>query len=93
MTITLTKDKIEKLKDLIKEALASPQKIKIRTVAKIIGHMVASLPAVLYGALYYRNIDRDKTNALKDSKGNFYKSMSIPAKGIREMEWWYNHLA
>jgi hypothetical protein len=92
MTITLTKEKIEKLKDLIKEALASPQKIKIRTVAKIIGHMVASLSAVLYGALYYRNIDRDKTNALKDSKGNFDKSMSISAKGIREMEWWYNHL-
>lgn len=93
MTITLTKEKIEKLKDLIKEALASPQKIKIRTVPKIIGHMVASLPAVLYGALYYRNIDRDKTNALKDSEGNFDKSMSISAKGIREMEWWYNHLA
>ena len=54
--------------------------------------MAASLPAVLYGALYYRNIDRDKTNALKDSKGNFDKSMSISAKGIRELEWWYNHL-
>lgn len=65
MTITLTNEKIEKLKDLIQQSLASADKIKIRSVAQIIGHVVASLPAVLYGALYYRHLDRDKTNALK----------------------------
>ena len=92
MTITLTQEKIKKLKDLLKEALASPNRIKIRSVATIIGHMVASLPAVLYGALYYRNLDRDKTNALRVKKGNFDKRMSISAKGVQEMQWWYDHL-
>ena len=53
MTVTLTKEKIDKLKGLIQKALTGVQLIKIRSVAQIIGHMVASLPAVRYGALYY----------------------------------------
>ena len=49
-------------------------------MATIIGHMVASIPAVIYGALYYRNLHRDKTNALRVNKG-------ILAKGVQEMQW------
>ena len=51
MTVTLTKEKIDKLKDLIKKTLTGVQSIIIRSVAQIIAHMVTSLPAVRYGAL------------------------------------------
>ena len=52
ITVTLTTEKNDNLKGLIQQALASPDSIKIRSVAQIIGHMIASLPANRYGALY-----------------------------------------
>ena len=49
MTITLTHEKISNLKTLIHTAISSAKDITIRFVAKIIGHMVASFPAMQYG--------------------------------------------
>ena len=92
MTVTLTHEKIMNLKDLIQPALASANSIKIRSTAQIIGHMIASLPAVQYGALYYRQLDRDKTQALKISRGNFDSLMSISDAGIHELKWWIQNL-
>ena len=57
MTVTLIHEKIMNLKDLIQQALASANSIKIPSIAQIIGHMIASLPAVQYGALYYRQLE------------------------------------
>lgn len=59
MTIRLTDEKKDKLICLITTMLAS-DKIKIRCVAQIIGHMVSSFPAVQYGPLYYRKLDKEK---------------------------------
>ena len=49
----------------------------IRTVACLIGKLIACLLASKYGALYYRNIERDKILALKLNKGDFDKEMVI----------------
>ena len=92
MTVTLTHEKIMNLKDLIQQALACANSIKIRSIAQIIGHIIASLPAVQYGALYYRQLDRDKTQALKNSRGNFDSLMSISDAGIHELKWWLENL-
>lgn len=48
MTVLLADDKILYLKELIKEALASKDSVSIHFIAKIIGHMIGSLPAVQY---------------------------------------------
>lgn len=64
MTIRLTSDKVEKLTSLIQNILTSASKVKIRSVAQVIGHMVASFPAVKYGPLYYRMLGGDKTTAV-----------------------------
>ena len=88
MTVTLTTEKIEKLKALIEQALSNPSQIQIRTVAQLIGHFVSCLPAVRHGALYYRHLDKDETTALKSNKGNFDSIMSISASGQKELSWW-----
>ena len=36
----------------------------IRNIAKVIGNMVASFPAVPYGKLFYRQLEHDKIKAL-----------------------------
>ena len=87
MTITLTAQKITILISLIERILSTPDKVTIRQVAKVLGHLVSSLPAVMFGALYYRCLDKDKTSALKVSNGNFQASMSISQQGIRELTW------
>ena len=46
-------------------------------MASVVGHMVASFPASVFGPLYYRNIERDKINALKITNGDFDKHMQL----------------
>ena len=64
----------------------------IEYVAKIIGYLVSSLPAVQFGALYYKSIEKDKIMALKASKGNFKGKMSLSAKAKHELNWWVDNI-
>ena len=45
--------------------------VKIGEVAQIIGKILASFPGFLYEPLYYRNLERDKTSALAENKGDY----------------------
>ena len=47
-------------------------------LAKIVGILVASLPGVQYGKVFYRQCDNYKTKALKDNKGNFNGKITLP---------------
>ena len=78
MKIYLTPEKRDKL---IKCCLALINKptLTIHEVASVVGVMTASFPAVMYGPLHYRNIDMDKNDALRESKGNFNCSMTLSA--------------
>ena len=87
MTVRLTSDKITKIKTLLSCLLQHPYFVKIRDVAKVIGHLISSLPRVKYGALYYRNLEMEKITALKSANGNFEDKMCIAHKGIFELNW------
>lgn len=92
MIVCLTKEKKEKIKQLLSETLENVSSISIRYVSKIIGCLISSFPGVKYGALHYRNLENDKINALKESKGNFDSLMSISNKAIEELGWWLDIL-
>ena len=92
MTIRLTEEKIAKLSALITNTLSSADRVKIRTVAQVIGHMVTSFPAVEFGPLHYRCLDKDKSTALSAHRGNFEASMSISEQGKAELNWWLTSL-
>ena len=91
MTLTLTDEKILKIETLILQVLNS-EKVTIREVARVIGYFISSLPAVRYGALYYRALEKDKVEALKISKGNFEAKMQISPKARYELNWWLANL-
>ena len=91
MTVTLTDEKILKIETLILQVLNS-EKVTIREVARVIGYFISSLPAVRYGALYYRVLEKDKVEALKISKGNFEAKMQISPKARYELNWWLVNL-
>ena len=88
MTIQLTTDKAISLKDDCKTLLVSDKPTLIREVARVIGKIVASFPGVMYGPLYYRYLEGDKSQALKREKGNFDAYMVFSTQARSELQWW-----
>jgi hypothetical protein len=76
MTISLTGEKAAALAEP-NQALIDLGRVKIREVARVLGKIISSLPGVMYGALYYREIEKDKTQALKQNAGNFESYMTL----------------
>ena len=63
MTITLTNEKKQKILKLCTAARLT-HTLTIRELPKLIGNLVASMKAVSYGRLFYRQLERDKINLL-----------------------------
>ena len=91
MTVTLTERKALTIKQLCKE-LKQYKKPTIRTVAKLVGKLVSSFPAVLYGKLFYRQLDNEKTQALRLSAGNFEAKMKLSALAKDDLSWWEDNV-
>ena len=81
MTVALTPSKAMKVKSKAVELLHN-QSPTIRTVSEMIGLMVASFPGVMYGPLYYRQLEIEKVVALKQNQGNFEASMILSDMAI-----------
>ena len=67
VTLSLTDEKKNKIKTLLMNCLHSHQ-ISIRELARILGNIVASFPAVTFGPLHYRHLERDKIRGLNITK-------------------------
>ena len=70
MTRKLTDEKKLKIKKACK-TLQRQSQYTIREVAKVIGLLVSNFTAIMYGPLYYKALERDKSTAVKDSQGNY----------------------
>ena len=82
----LTQDKTDRLIKLCSEIIRITEPT-IQAVASLVGMMTASFPAVMFGPLHYCNIDMDKNNALKHSKGNFDSRMPLSTSSILDLHW------
>ena len=76
MTVTLPEDKMNEIVEMCTELLnaADPS---IRQVARVIGKMVSTFPAVQFGPLHYRDLEKDKIRALQINKGHFDRYMAL----------------
>ena len=91
MTISLSDIKKEKIRPLCTEILNEEFPV-IPTVASLLGKFSSSFPAVQFGRLHYRALERDKIEALKFKKGNFDKKMTISSAGKDDIYWWLNNI-
>ena len=64
----------------------------IREVARVIGSIVTTFPAVKFGPLYYRALGNDKSSALKCSSGNFDAVMNLSLQSKNELSWWIQNI-
>ena len=91
MTITLpcekTQDIIAICADLLKNCKPS-----IRQVAHVIGKLISTFPAVQYGPLFYRNLERDKILALKLNSGHFDRPMTLSRGSREDLNWWIDNI-
>ena len=65
----------------------------MREVVSVIGLLVSAFPAVQFGPLYYRHLERDKSEAVKQNKGNFDKHMTLSSSALQELEWWEQNIS
>ena len=91
MTIQLTREKAAGLQNVCSELLEKSF-LSIREVASVIGKIVASFPGVMHGALYYRQLEKDKSQALVRTNGNFDGLMSLSPQAKSELQWWIKHV-
>ena len=91
MTVSLSDEKFDKLYQLSQRILES-EKVSIRLVASLIGIMASFCPGVEYGQLYYRQIEIEKTIALKIARGDFDQNMILSHdKAKNDIKWWLAH--
>jgi len=66
--------------------------VAIRELAKLIGMLVATFPAVPMAPFYYRSLEKDKIRGLKFSKGNFDGTVKISDSSKSDLLWWVNNV-
>ncbi|XP_071153666.1 uncharacterized protein [Mytilus edulis] len=91
MIVTLP---VEKQDTIAKECkqLQYKYKCKIREVARVLGILISCLPAVEFGKLYYRKIEREKIKALKLAMGDFDSEMFVTSEMKQDLKWWSENI-
>ena len=91
MTVRLTDEKKKEIWQLCKK-LPHMRSPSIRHVAGVIGKIVATFPGVECGRLHYRELEKDRNEALTKSKGNYDVPMVLSAKARTELLWWSHNI-
>ena len=90
MTVCLTQQKQHKLKNACLHAI-NVQRPTIGLIAQLLGLMTSSFPGVMYGPLYYRRLDMEKTKALSQCR-DFEGTMKLTPHVLEDINWWINNI-
>ena len=91
-SISVNDTKRFRLKDSIDRVLSKPhQRIKIRSLAKLIGQMVAMFPASDDAKMHYRTLERYKSKSVTILK-SWSARIRLDKHCISELKWWSNFL-
>lgn len=91
MTISLTLEKKERLKEMCEHLLNSTT-VTIREIARFLGKCASSFLAVPHGRLHYRSLERFKIESLRRNQGKFDRKIEIPAEARTDIEWRHNNI-
>ena len=91
MIVELTKEKVEKFTRAATELLNNTYPT-IREVAGLVGLMISYTPAFHYASAHIKNLEKDKIEALKLSKGNFNVKMVLSQEAVSDVNWWLKNI-
>lgn len=66
---------------------------RIREFAEFLGVLTAACPAVAYGFIHCKRLEREKFLALKFNGGNYDAKIRINTKMVEDFEWWKTNAA
>lgn len=72
--------------------LISLKRCKISFLAKIIGKLIAAAPAVEYGWLYTKLLERAKTLGLIHNNYNYNNVIDLPEYALHDLRWWQKNV-
>ena len=87
MAVQLTDSRKQKLKNACLN-LVHKETCTVQNVAEVIGLIVSSFPGMDHATLHYRCLERDKSNALRENKGNFGSFLTLSPSSKEELNWW-----
>ena len=87
MTVQRTPAEANHLREAYTKLL-NAQHPAIRDVGQVIGLMVSSAPAVELCMLFYRTLENEKMDALKENHGDFDARMELSASAKSDLQWW-----
>ena len=85
MTITVTEERKQSIYTLYHNILSNYQ-ATIRELAQTIGVIVSSFRVILYGQMYYRDLEKCKAQFLARSGGNFNRKAYISEEAANELK-------
>lgn len=88
LSLSLPSDKINNISKLVKKFASLPN-CTIRELSQLIGILVSACPAIKYGWLYTKTLERQKFLALQ-THNNFEAKIKLPAVVLPDLLWW-NH--
>ena len=91
MTITLTKEKREKMSMLVKQ-IVNCKRVKVRDISKVLGAFEAALPSVKYRRPHLFFLQKLKNSTLRKCLGNYDGFCKLDEEIIKELTWWANNL-
>lgn len=91
MSVELPNDKRARTHKLI-STFCKQQFCKIREFARMLGTLVSLCPAVDYGWLHTKNMERAKFLALRNAKNNYEATMPISFSLHQDFDWWEKQL-
>ena len=59
-------------------------------VSKVLGYIISIFPGVMFGSLYFRHLESDKSLALTQANGNFDLPMGLSVEAKQEVSSWVN---
>lgn len=87
MKLYLPQHKVMKVLESCQLLLENP-KPTIRSVASVVGLLISVIPAVKFGKLHYRDIEKCKNQSLKNSRGNFNNTCTLDTYALTNLHYW-----
>ena len=92
MTVKINPKKSQIIIEKIKNPL-DHKKPTTRHLASVIGSCISLFPALPLGKLHYRNLEKEKTKALKLHQENFNSKLgALNSLAVQELHWWLQHI-
>lgn len=91
MSLQLPDSKRQKLLQQI-ISISKTRRIQIRNFARFLGSLTAACPAIAYGWLHTKALERAKYLALLKNNDDYDAFMEVPDNLYDDLLWWTNHI-